>query len=123
MQRRNSRAYLQAGSSCGIASVNQIFLFFVSLCFEKVSNNSFFRLIFGLWWSHGLSGLFFLRVSLCGVFVVTERFFFSGLSSKFPERGSFSSFAVAEFVEETMTVSVCSGLLVFSTWRIVLFSF
>jgi len=30
MQRRNSRAYLQSGSSCGNASVNQIFLLFVS---------------------------------------------------------------------------------------------
>lgn len=81
MQRRNSRAYLQAGSSCGNASVSQIFLLFVSWCFEKVSNNSFFRLIFGVWWSHGLSGFFFLRVSrlwsLCcyGAFFFFRSFF------------------------------------------------
>jgi len=46
----------------------------------------------------------FCGFRVCGVFVVTERFFFFGLSSKFPEAGSFSSFAVAEFVEETLTV-------------------
>jgi hypothetical protein len=124
MQRRNSRAYLQAGSSCGNASVNQMFLFFVSWCFEKVSNNSFFRLIFGVWWwSHGLSGFFFLRISRLWSLCCYGAFFISGLSSKFPAGGSFSSFAVAEFVEETLTVCMCRGFLVFSTWRIVLFIF
>ncbi len=105
MQRKNSRAYLQAGSSCGNASGNQIFLLFVSWCFEKVSNNSFFRLIFGVCVVESRALRFLLSAGFSFVeSLMLRSFFFFGLSSKFPEGGSFSSFAVAEFVEETLTV-------------------